>query len=54
MRTNSLFIQRDPFREFESLFRQAFADRGQSGLVAEQGTNGDVGLAGGREPRPPM
>lgn len=25
MRTNSLFIQRDPFREFESLFRQAFA-----------------------------
>ena len=25
MRTNSLFIQLDPFREFESLFRQAFA-----------------------------
>ena len=25
MRSNSIFIQRDPFREFESLFRQAFA-----------------------------
>lgn len=25
MRSTSLFIQRDPFREFESLFRQAFA-----------------------------
>jgi HSP20 family molecular chaperone IbpA len=25
MRSNSLFIQRDPFREFESLFRQAFS-----------------------------
>ena len=29
MRTNSLFIQRDPFREFENLFRQAFSPAGE-------------------------
>ncbi len=35
MRNNSIFIQRDPFREFESLFRQAFGPSGVEQVSAD-------------------